>query len=267
MALKKTLAIFSLILLISIVQAQSYSIARHEIQVKVKSDGFATVSEKYFLTFPNDRELAKFKDKAQNELGVSLANWREFNNQIHVYIAGENNIAKGIVSFDDSESEKYLKLEYGTTVPIMQKTSETTRIVEFALNKQYFSEFNQKPFWVIPSNTIITVYLPVNGNIAPNIQPEAIVSENRIVWVGYKTSNALTLTYSLEKQIAPNFELTQFIQKFFNSQISTILIILTILVSVILYIKRKTVSEKIEDYIVKHSEFETKEEEKELELE
>ncbi len=264
---KKILIALFLIAMLSIAQAQTYQIARHEILVKVKSDGTAHVSEKFFLTFPNDRALVQFKEKSL-ELGVSLESWKAFNPEIHVYIAGEKNIKGGQVGFVQ-ETENYLGIEYDTTVPIMGKSSETARQVFFELNKQYFQEFNKNPFWIIPNNTVITINLPAQATIDPNIKPDAIVSdsEKKIVWVGYKQSNVLILKYALEKQIAPSFDISQFLQTLINSEFFLIGGILALLIAIVAYLKRKTISEKIEDYIAKNSEFEKDNEENEDENE
>jgi len=261
---KKILIALFFIAILSMAQAQVYQIARHEILVKVKSDGTAHVSEKFILTFPNDRALVQFKEKSL-ELGVSLENWKAFNQEIHVYIAGEKNIKGGQVGFvqGGDNDENYLGIEYDTTVPIMGKSSETARQVFFELNKQYFQEFNKNPFWIIPNNTVITINLPAQATIDPNIKPNAIVSdsEKKIVWVGYQQSNVLILKYALEKQIAPSFDISQFLQALINSEFFLIGAMLALLIAIVGYLKRKTIAEKIEDYISKNSEFEKDEEE------
>ncbi len=260
---KKILIALFLIAILSVAQAQAYQIARHEITIKVQTDGTAHVSEKFFLTFPNNTALNQFKAKSL-ELGVSLESWKAFNPAIHVYIAGEKNIRGGQVAFVE-EAENYLGIEYDTTVPIMGKSSETSRQIFFELNKQYFQEFNQTPFWIIPNNTVITINLPAQATIDPGVKPDAIISdtEKKVVWVGYQQSNVLMLKYALEKQIAPSFDISQLLQGIINSEFFIIGAILLALVAIVAYLKRKAITEKIEDYISKNSEFEKDEEEEE----
>ena len=83
------------------------------------------------------------------------------------------------------------------------------------------------------------------------------------MWVGYQQSNVLMLKYALEKQIAPSFDISQLLQGIINSEFFIIGAILLALVAIVAYLKRKAITEKIEDYISKNSEFEKDEEEEE----
>ncbi|MBN1940711.1 MAG: hypothetical protein JW772_00855, partial [Candidatus Diapherotrites archaeon] len=82
---------------------------------------------------------------------------------------------------------------------------------------------------------------------------------NRVVWQGYKSSNVLTLEYRIGKEIA-NINLAESINALLNSPLFLIFVASLVIIAGILMVKKNSISEKIENYIVDHSDFAGKEE-------
>lgn len=241
------------------VGAQQYSILGHTVEITVDNSGYGDISEKFALSFPNETQLENFKTKSQ-ELGVDLANWEAFDSRIFAHIGrGKFTIKSSTVSFDDKS--KFLDIHYTLTDPIMEKTDETSRVITYRLKTNAFTTFDVGNFWEIPANTVIRFELPNSVEVAQPVSPAAAVTNNVVVWEGYKISNDLKLQYNFFKEIAPSFDLSAFILNLTSTSFFMPLMAVILVALGVVYWKRATLSEKIENYIVRHSEIKTKEEE------
>ncbi|MAG21876.1 MAG: hypothetical protein CL943_01040 [Candidatus Diapherotrites archaeon] len=254
---KFSLLIFTL-LLCSIVNAQIFQISTHTIEIDVDETGNAEITEKFFLFFPDNFELREFRDQSES-IGVDLAAWQELNNSFKTNIGRPDTVVVSDIGFVETEN-KYLELKYTMTEPLMQRTRETSRMIEFALNQKFFNGFLEGDFLVIPSNTTIIIDLPVQAEIVQPIKPTASISGNRIVWNGYKSTNVLSLEYVLWKQIS-SINLEEILEDIMSSNIFPIIIGIIIILILGLFWKRKTISGKIGQYIMEHSDLSKGEEE------
>ena len=248
---KKILALAIMLFFAANAAAQSYEITKHTIDIKVDQKGFARVTERFFLVFPNEFNLRVFRQTSE-ENGVSLLSWKSFDERIHTYIGEQKDIENAQVGFVENE-EKYLEINYGLKNAIAHATAETTRRTEFKLKENFFREFLVGALWIIPDNTTIRIELPHQAEIQGTVKPDATIQGNGIAFQGYKSSNVLEVKYRMWKQIA-SFDLQQAIQEFLGSELMILLAIVVFAMAIMAYTKRKEITQKIENYIVEHSE-------------
>jgi len=236
--------------------AQRYDITWHSIDIKIDAKGFAMVTERFFLQFPNDFQLSLFREESEKN-GVSLFAWKSFDDRIHTYIGEEKELDNAQVGFVEN-SEKYLEITYGLKNPITHATAETTRRTEFRLKENFFRQFLLGELFIIPDNAVIRLELPSQAEIQGKVKPEAKVEGGIITMQGYKSSNVLEVRYRVWKQIA-SFDLQQAMQGFLTSELMLLLAAVAFALAILAYAKRREISQRIENYIVEHSEIKPKE--------
>jgi hypothetical protein len=242
----------ALLLLLSSASAQFYILDGHTVEIDVDSVGNAQISEKYFLRFQNEHQLADFR-QAVSQIGVSLDGWREYDARIFPHIGLEKNLVVSGISFVEEETSlDFLEITYSLKEPIMEKKRETSRVIDFSLKTKFFNEFKDGPVWVIPEGTLISVQLPRGIEINGTAKPDALVEGTKVAWEGYATGNELFLEYSLFKQIA-SFDLSQLVAELMQSDLFLIVVVATAVVLGILFLKRKKISGKLEGYVISHS--------------
>jgi hypothetical protein len=134
----------------------------------------------------------------------------------------------------------------------MEKKLETSRVVDYGLKAKFFNEFKEGPLWVIPEGTSINLTLPKGVEIKDFVKPDALVSENSVLWKGYVSGNELFLEYSFFKQIS-SFDLNQMLQQLMKSDLFLMVVGIAIVIFLILFAKRKSISGKVEGYVIEHS--------------
>lgn len=259
--LEKRLCLIAVLLVLfaSFCHGQFYILDSHSIDIAVDEDGMAQVRERYFMVFQNEQQLADFR-QAVSTIGVSVEGWKAYDARIYPRIGQENEInVTGISFIENQDSSKYLELVYSLREPLMEKKSETSTVVEFALNTKYLSGFIDGSLWVIPENTSIIVHLPKGVQIEAPVKPDASIEGSTVAWNGYVFGNELNLSYSLFKQIA-SFDLSGLLQQAMQSDLFWIGAAIVVIAAAIVIVKRKAISEKIEGYIVAHSDLGSEEE-------
>lgn len=251
---------FALLFLAQLACAQFYILENHSIEISVDDAGNAQVAERYYLNFQNDQQLADFR-KTVADIGVDVGGWRTYDQRIYPRIGQPEGIAVNGISFIENENSlDFLQMNYSLKSPIMEKKSETSRVVEYGLKADAFSNFIDGSLWVIPKNTTITVLLPRGVEIHRPVKPDAIVGENTVIWTGYVFGNELELNYSLFKEIA-SFDLGQAIAGLMGSDLFLVLLAVAAVVFAIVLVKRKAIAGGVENYVTAHSDFGNEEEE------
>lgn len=250
------------------------TITQHVIQIDVDSQGFGQVTEKFIFLFNSEQELLDFRGQAQR-LGADLEAWKSFDSTITNYI-GSIKAGTGRIGYEEREGDRQVKLEYQTQEPLFTK-NETARQTDYSIDSGQFESFRKGSVYVIPSNTKIIFVLPKQANIKieslkPEIEePDSIQqmqTEKRIFWIGHRSiSGNLGLQFSLEKQIAPPISLSQILRKTIESGEAQIAVAILLVLLSAFYFKRRSIQEKIENYLIRHSELELKKETDEIEVE
>jgi hypothetical protein len=250
MRFNKVIVLLFLLLFSALATAQVHQITTRTIQVNVDETGNAEITEKFFLSFPNDFHLEQFRTETE-KIGVDLVAWQQFNPGFTPSIGSGPNTGVSDIGFIETES-KYLEMHYTLDEPIMNKTNETSRMTEYSLNSKFFSGFIEGSFWVIPEAVTIIIDLPLQSEIQLPVKPEANVLGNRVIWTGYKSTNVISLTYLRFKQIA-SLNLNDIVVGVMESEFLPLLIAIAIIGAIVWFWKRKAIAARIESYIIEHS--------------
>ncbi|MFA4908000.1 MAG: hypothetical protein WC602_07025 [archaeon] len=246
------------------IQAQS-QITSHTIQIQLGADAKADVLEKYYLKFPSAEDLRQFILDAEKN-GPRLQDWTIYDNRFFAHFGRQDEISNAKISFDNRE--KALRMEYRLERGIMEKADETTRQVSWQLSRGAFDAYVKSGITILPANTEITFLLPPGAVLDERVVPEAKVSafEGKVAWKGYLTTNFMKLSYIMGKPIAQPLDTSKLVQDFIGNRQNLLILLIIALLVVIIYWKRAGIERRIEGYIVKHSSFEPKEKEDELEI-
>lgn len=252
--------------------ASARTINQHVVEINVKTDGYGQVVEKFFLLFDSEYEITRFQEQTQI-LGADLDSWRAFDPAIHNYVGV---IEQGRITYEEKEGDRFVKLEYSTKQPIFQ-SNETVRQTSFAIDSGAFESLREGSVFVIPGNTKIVIQLPFQAQIdlaslKPALEQQSLkdqVEQNkRIIWSGHLTiSGNLSLNYSLDKEIAPNFGISKTFSEFVKTGQASYIIAIVLVILGIVYFKRSSIQQKIEKYLIENSSLEPKDEKEETELE
>ncbi len=252
MTKKIILTLFAVLFLAQLVLGQFYVLENHAIEINVDTEGNAQVTERYYLNFQNEIQLADFRQTV-SEIGVSFDGWRAYDSRIYPRIGQEKDIVVSGISFvENTSSLDFLEMNYFLKSSIMEKIDETSRVIEYSLKPSAFSSFVDGALLVIPSGTTITIQLPRGVEIEPPVKPDAVVGENTVVWTGYVFGNELELNYLVFKQIS-SFDLDQAIQELMQSELFLIFVVIAALILIILLAKRKAIGNKVQNYVIRHS--------------
>jgi len=252
--MKKILILLLLLFILSFTFADTYTITFHTVNLEVDSEGFAQITERYYLDFPTVENKIAFREKS-TELGYDPVNWTKFNPKFTTTI-GSNNLVNGIISYTEGESN-FLEIKYGLTDPIMERVQETNMVIEFSMKASYFNKLFEPPFWVIPDNTDIILELPPGASVKNSVEPKANVTNSGtkqfIVWKGYKSGGELKVNYVLWKKSDPVVDINALSNFLFRTKEGIITIIAGFVILLLLIWKRKRISNKIESFVENHT--------------
>jgi len=240
------------LLLSGLCSAQFYLMDSQVVEITVGTAGETQVTERYFLQFQNEEQLSDFRQSVA-EIGTDLDGWKAYDSRIFPRIGQEQEIVVSGISFVENMLElDFLEISYALKNPIVEKKTETSRVIEYGLSTRFFNEFVDGSLWVIPEGTSIIVHLPKGIEIEEPVRPEATVEGTTVVWTGYVFGNELSLNYRLFKQIS-SFDFNQLLQEILQSDVFWLAAAAIIVISVAVFLKRKSISARIESYIISHS--------------
>lgn len=248
--MKKILILAFLILSISCVNA--ISVSNHTLDVSIGKDGEASILEIYDLRFLAG-EFNEFKEKKDSELGVSLLAWKAEYRWFFPHFAETTEISgKAQISFDESTSALFL--DYSVREPLAEIDKETPRAQFWKIKDSFWKNFQQERAVVVPEDVEIIIRLPSSSELlTEGLPPQAKVEGSTVTLSGISTNN-ITIEYKLVKPLASAAGLQNIITE---TNIMTAIAIL-LLASLVLYWKREPISQKVEDYVVEHSEIDPK---------
>ena len=226
------------------------------IKIEVKENGFGNVLEKYLFNFKSQEELEFFVENAQKN-GSGLLSWNTFDKRIFVHIA-ENDFdtKKASVEFVENGLENsFLSIIYENESPVfIEQKEKSGRFVEWIFNSRKLTPMVLAGVIILPENTRLEITLPANAEI---LQNDMEIKNGKLLWEGYKTTSKINIVYLIKENIAPTFNLSAAIQGILsNKETLIILIVFLVVVGLILYVKRDSVGEKIENFILKNSDIE-----------
>jgi hypothetical protein len=237
-----------LILLLNSVNA--YTLEKQGISISIDREGIASIKEKYFLSFENNVALDSFK-KTVKDNGPNFVAWKIFDERIFPHVIGpEDELLQKSVSFDEETGS--LEINYILTTKIV-RLGEQARTTVFSLIQNRFNYFVQGASVIIPKNTAISIKIPDNATLLSAL-PVPSSKDHEIVWNGFLSSNQFELTYEIKKPIAPEISLSDLVESIFSREESFFILVVVAAVIILLYWKKDAISDRIEGYIIKHSE-------------
>ncbi len=231
-----------------------------DISISVDNKGYAGITENYILKFTSPFEEDDFKQKAVGNSSSRLS-WEASYNFFYPRFAESTGNELDTSSIIYDEGSKTLTLKYTLKKTFAALLREEQRANFFRINDRQFASFNEGGTIVIPEGTNIQLTLPTNSELQSDPPEKAIVNGNQIILRGIQT-NALTIDYKALKPITQNT--FQLFEDF--SGIYFLLVPLLIIIIGAAYIKREEVGQRIEDYLVKHSEIKPRTEDEDIEL-
>lgn len=238
---------------------EEIAIKQTKIEIEVKENGFGFISEKYFFEFRNQEELTYFTEKAENN-SSSLLSWIAFDSRIFPHIKeNELDLKNASVEFVEKGLENsYLQIIYENETPIfIEKKERQGRFVEWEFNLKKLNEFTSSGLIIFPENFILEITLPLNSEIK---ETDLEKQNKKIILQGYKSTSKISIIYVIKENIAPTFNLSLVIQKIISDkETSTIIAGIIILILVIVYLKKDSLIEKTENFIIKNSSIEKRE--------
>ncbi|MCX8158256.1 MAG: hypothetical protein N3D73_01165 [Candidatus Diapherotrites archaeon] len=256
---------FLFILFISfVIFSHSVILEKLEIEVEVNKEGYATVKETYKISFTNSYDEYNF-NQIKTKNGSSLTMWSLDYNWLSPKfgnLAGqEMPISKSNMTFEEKENK--IIVNYELSKPIAFIMENKPRVSNWRIYDSFFQKFIKNDLINIPQNTVVNIILPKEAYIDKDIlTKQAVVNENIITLTGIST-NYINIRYEIKKPIgSSNSMIENFLR---NTTIGNLIIILSLITLLLIFVFRKRIKEKIENYIVEHTEFEIKEIEEEVE--
>lgn len=263
--MKNAFVAIALMLFLTPIYASALKVSTHLVEIEVDEDGFANVSENYNLDFETTREVLEFKENATRNSSSLLA-WQSDYNFFYPRVGQivQNIIEKSSVVYE--EETRTLFLNYSLANRFAQIFKEEPRQTIWTVPTKNLLAFEEEGVILIPENTTVKISIPQNAEIV-SLEPAAgvKVENNNIFLSGIRTSS-FKLEYSVQKPLSSTFNIFQAVRDFTSSTPNFILLVIVVILIALIYAKKDMISEKIEDYIVKHSKLESKPEE-EVELE
>lgn len=261
--LKKTaLIVFAMLAFASL--STAYAISRQEFSITINEEGFGTVTEKYYFDFANKADSDSFS-QAVKDNGQDFLKWRVFDDKISPYFGSVETIS--LEGFSYSQAENTLELKYGLDNAISQKTSEDSRSTTWKLNQSLLSKFEQGTLIIVPKNITLAINFPQAAELKAELLPPTVqTTKNSMVLKNARVNN-LNIQYVIPKPIAQTISLSELASWLKETGLLYVIISALIIITVVAVVKRKTISERIENYIVEHSEISRKDEEEEIEIE
>lgn len=261
--MKKFLPLLVLFLLLA--NAAALEVNNRTIQISIDKQGYAHIIENYFLRFSHPFEFEQFKTEAEENKSSLLA-WGADFNWFYPHFGDRigTSAPKYYVTFD--ESERLLTLDYTLTERFANLESEEARETFWKISDRRLSEFEKQGLIVIPENTTMSITLPPEAEInLAKLSSNAKVEGNTVMLHAIST-NYINLQYSISKPIA-SVDSYEIIQNLLTGSENILIIAVLIVIAALVFWRRRGISERIEKYIIEHSEIESKEPEEETEIE
>ncbi len=228
----------------------------HGIDVFVSEDGSANIEERFFFTFYAGEASQFEKDFEENS--PSLAAWKKDYPFVQPHIGVENNSRDFQFFLNRTPiGEPTLTMAYDYPTGLVQQIRNNTqgRGTKWGLVDNTLLDFVTGGTIIIPSNTQIKFHFPNSSVVDTSLLPNGVTASGNTVTLTNFQSNALQVQYTVLAPIADPIDASKLFSNLIQSPLFIfVLIILGIGVAYVAT-NRKEITEKIERYVIEHSEF------------
>lgn len=235
------------------------------IEVKIKENGFGGITEKYFFGFKSEEELNYFAGISEKN-GTTVSVWNAFDKRFFTHISEDEFDTKNAsVEFvKKGLTDSFLIITYENESPVFIENKEKEgRFVEWKFNSKKLNKLFSGGAIILPENTLLEITLPLNSEIK---ETNLEAKNNKVVWEGFKTASDIIIVFVITENIAPAFNLSLIVQKLVSNKESLIMLVLVLIaLMVFVSLKKDSLTEKIDSFLIKNSKIE-KEEESEIEI-
>jgi len=246
---------FAIVLILLATNASALELNKLDIEINVDDAGFAKIVENYSIKFMSPFEKNDFSVTAI-ENSSSIQSWQAdlefFSPKFAHNILELSPTPPAKISYD--QEAEMLTFEYSLRERFATLESEGQRSDFFVIDDKQLFTFLETSTIVIPENTSIRIRLPQSAEIDASRLPEKVSIIGNVIQLSGIQSNSISIKYRIVKPIAPTSgELIENI-----SDIYVILGPILIVLLIGLFIKKEELEEKIEKYLVDHSEIKTR---------
>lgn len=230
----------------------------HGIDVYVSENGSATVEERFFFNFLAG-EAARFeKDFVENTPSVN--EWEADYAFVNPHIGSEGQVKN--IEFllnRTANGEPTLTMSYTYPSGLVQeiKVESQGRSTRWKISEVALVDFIESANIRIPSNTQIKFHFPSSSVVDTSLLPQEVSVVNNVVTLTNIQTNALRIEYLLFTPIADPIDFGKIVQDFQQSPLFAVFVALVALVGVYIALNREQFSQRIETYVIEHSEFKT----------
>jgi len=257
------------IILLIAESAFAVKVDRTYMEVKVGKDGFAAVTENYWISFESPADELLFNDAKQRN-GSAVSAWKSDYSWLYPkfgdIVGNAPTIINSKINFEDAENK--IVLSYDITKQFAVLVTDEARLSLWSIPDSIFYKFINADLIRIGNNTIIVFLLPSEAIVKTDtISSLAKVNLNAVELDGALSTNAIKIFYEIRKPISGgnDFNLSALLG---NESVLFGLFIAFAIVLIFGFAKRNEIKESLQNYVVKHTEFEKggKEEEEDIEV-
>ncbi|MEK6821332.1 MAG: hypothetical protein AABY11_02955, partial [archaeon] len=156
-----------------------------------------------------------------------------------------------------SDAGPSLKLSYAYPENLVQpvKVGSQGRSTRWKLADLALVQFIEGGNINIPINTQIIIHLPMGAIIDTTLLPANILVSGNTITISNFKGNALPIEYSVFTPIADPIDAGKIVEDAVKSPLFTLVLAILAVVGMIVVLNREKISERIEEYVIAHSEF------------
>jgi hypothetical protein len=225
------------------------------IDIFINEDGSATIREQYFFNFFAGEASQFVRDFEENT--PSLLEWKADYPFIQPHIGNESQTENiEFVLSTTVEGQPSLTLSYKYPEGIVNElvSENPGRSTSWKLSDVVLVQFINSGSILIDDATQIKIHLPPNSVIDKEALGEEISIADNVITLTNFQSNALNVKYSILLPIANPIDTSRFLEDFINSPLFVALLVLLGLVLAYGMLNKKKITDRIEEYVVRHSE-------------
>ena len=237
--------------------AFAVKVDRTYIEAKVDKGGLASVTENYWISFESAADERLFNEAKQRN-GSAVSAWKSDYPWLYPkfgdIVGSSPSVINSKINFEDAENK--IVLSYDITKQFAVLVSDEARLSLWSIPDSVFYKFISADLIRIGDNTAIVITLPNEAIIKTDtISSLAKVNLNTVELDGALSINAVKIFYEIRKPISGgnDFNISGLLG---NESVLFGLFAAFAIALIFGFAKRNEIKESLQNYVVKHTEFE-----------